>query len=102
MKQTEERGWQQELSTLMGKMEAIRQQGASIPEKFGMSQEEFEQYSNNPSNFSPEAWSKIEEVRGVIKKFRDDMQAIFDKSELVSTLTKSQKNQPKRQWIAVK
>lgn len=92
------------------KQEAIKMMGElysqmmiatkQITEKSGLSEEQLLSYADNPSNFTPEQWTAIQESRQQISKAGEDLaKVVEDMSKRPSSPGKEGKKSKKSQWM---
>lgn len=64
------------LETLESTLNDLRSESKRIAEKAGMTQEELAAYSQNPSNFTPEEWQLLVQIREQLDSYRQQAKEI--------------------------
>lgn len=70
-----------------------------ITEKSGLSEEQLLSYADNPSNFTPEQWTAIQESRQQISKAGEDLSKVVQDMSKGSSSGKDKKKTKKSQWM---
>jgi hypothetical protein len=94
--------WHEKLSEMCSYINYITEEGSKVPERFKMSEYEFEAYINNPSNFSQEDWILICEARSQADSFVAQMREVLkDYQPLLDAGPKKKKRTGiSRNWIS--
>lgn len=77
---------------------------AAICKKTDMTKEQLEKYVNDPKNFSVEEWKVLQEVRGEIEEFRQNIWSVLNKDadEIDEKIKKKHEKKKKSRIVGMK
>lgn len=91
---------------LQSAMSVLQEKADALVEESGMSAEEMKSYVENPSNFSPEEWSTIKQMRDNIDTFKESLKkalltqdALGKEKEILEQHIRSPRG-TRRHWVA--
>ena len=92
--------WKEKITEMQSFFEMINNEGSAIPKKYNMTQQQYEMYIQNPSNFTEDVWSEIQEVKQKMDTFVSDMRSALEIAPSKLSERKKRLNQQKS-WIRV-
>lgn len=60
----------------------LKEKSAALAAESGMSKEELQTFMENPSNFSPEEWASIKEMKASVDGFRKELSQVVQAQEV--------------------
>lgn len=93
--------WKEKLALMQDELAKMRDEAFEIPTRYNMSKEQFEQYCDDPKNFSKEEWELMQEAKAQGQKFVEMVREILPKPKKLEKTKKRRTASSERGWISV-
>lgn len=92
--------WREKINEAVNFLTQIRDYGSKIPQKYNMTKEEFEKFTDTPGNFSKEDWEILHKAKEDMRHFVSQMKDILKNYKVVKSSSKKRPPHT-RGWISV-
>lgn len=93
--------WKEKLAQMQDDLAKMRDEAFEIPSRYNMGKEQFEQYCDDPKNFSKEEWELMQEAKEQGQKFIETVRQILPKAKKEEKSKKRRISSGDRGWISV-